>query len=122
MRTFILAMTGAIALGGAAFAQEETAEAAVTDGACTLTAVAPSMPDPKTATADDRDATITAIKDYQAALGEYRACLDAISANEELEVEVREKALKDFNATVETETKIVEDWQKFDKKFQNANK
>jgi hypothetical protein len=60
--------------------------------------------------------------DYQAALGEYRACLDSISGNEELEVDVRQQAVKDFNATVEAETKLVENWQKFDKKYQKANK
>ncbi|GJL92103.1 hypothetical protein [Hyphococcus sp.] len=124
MRKFALAAAGIAAMAGVGFAQDEeaNAEAAATDGACALTAIAPSMPDPKSASADDRAATIAAIKDYQAALGEYRACLDGISGNEELDNEAREQALKDFNATVEDETKMVEDWQKFDKKYQKANK
>ena len=124
MRKVLLTAAGITAMAGAAFAQDEATvvETAAADGACVLTATAPSMPDPKTATADDRAATIEAIKGYQAALGEYRACLDKISENEELAVEVREQALKDFNVTVEAETKMVEEWQKFDKKFQKANK
>lgn len=110
-RTVISALAGCAALFGAALAQE-----------CALTAEPPKMPNAKTATADDRSATIAAIKDYQAALGEYRACLDTISGNEELEVGVREKALKDYNDTVEAETKLVKDWQKFSKAYDKANK
>ncbi len=110
-KTAISLLAGCAAMLGAALAQE-----------CTLAATPPIMPDPKAETADDRTATIEAIKAYQAALGEYRACLDAISANEELDIEARQQALNDFNATVEIETKMVEDWQKFDKKYQKANK
>ncbi len=110
-KTAISALAAGFAMIGAALAAE-----------CALEAQPPAMPDPKTATAEDRSATIAAIKDYQGALGEYRACLDAISGNEELEVEVRQQAVKDFNDTVEAETKLVENWQKFDKKYQKANK
>ena len=89
---------------------------------CVLEGEAPVMPDPKTATAEERAATIEAIKGFQAQLGEYRACLTTISDNEENEAEAREAALKEFNRTVKIETDMVKDWQKFDKKYQKANK
>ncbi|WP_425409740.1 hypothetical protein [Hyphococcus sp.] len=111
MKTSILSLAAAsAALMGAAMAEE-----------CELNAQTPEMPNPKEATAEDRAATLTAIKDYQAALGVYRECLDTVVANEELEVEVRQAALESFNKTVETETKMVENWQKFDKKYQKEN-
>ena len=91
-------------------------------GDCTLYATAPAMPDGGSATADERMATIQEIKSFQGALNEYRACLSAIAENEELEIEAREAALEEYNRTVEVETKMVEDWQKFDKKFKKANK
>jgi hypothetical protein len=110
-KTVISALAGCAALFGAAFAQE-----------CALEAEAPKMPNAKTATAEERAATIAAIKDYQAALGEYRTCLDTISGNEELEVDVRQEALDDYNDSVEKETKLVEAWQKFSKAYDKANK
>ena len=123
-KTLMIAAAGLAAMAGAAFAQDETAapDAAAPAGECALGGEAPAMPDPKTATADDRSATVQKIKDFQAALNEYRACLTAVSDNEELDVEKREAALKEFNRTVAVETKMVEDWQKFDKKYQKANK
>lgn len=119
------AAAGLAAMTGAAFAQDEDAtapEPVAQTGECKLFSETPAMPDPKTATADARMATVQQIKDYQAALNEYRTCLTAVSDNEELEVEAREAALKEFNRTVAVETKMVEDWQKFDKKYQKANK
>lgn len=110
-KTVISALAGCVAMFGAAFAQD-----------CALEAEAPKMPNAKTATAEDRSATIAAIKEYQAALGEYRTCLDTITSNEELEVEVRQKALDDYNDSVEKETKLVEAWQKFSKAYDKANK
>jgi hypothetical protein len=110
-RTILAALAACVAMSGAALAQE-----------CMLDAEAPKMPNAKTATAEERAATVAAIKDYQAALGEYRACLDTISGNEELEVDVRQKALDDFNDSVEKETKLVEAWQKFPKAYDKANK
>lgn len=121
MRKMMLAAAaGLAAMTGAAFAQDETAPAP--SGECALGAEAPEMPDAKTATAEDRSATVQKIKDFQAALNEYRACLTATADNEEMDVEKREAALKEFNRTVAVETKMVEDWQKFDKKYQKANK
>lgn len=141
MRQFVsMAAAGAL-MAGAAFAQEEVTSAAIAQGEemveeeaapppepvaqhgeCALYNGAPEMPNPKEASVEDRVATIEAIKAFQAALSEYRACLDTISGNEELEVEAREAALKEFNRTVKVETDMVEDWQKFDKKYQKANK
>lgn len=125
-KTLLTAAAGFAAMAGAAFAQDETAapapEPVAQTGECALFLESPSMPDPKTATAEDRSATIQQIKDYQAALNDYRACLTAVSDNEELDVEAREAALKEYNRTVEVETKLVENWQKFDKKYQKAKK
>ncbi len=88
---------------------------------CTLDASAPEMPKPKEATEADRDATIAAIKEFQAALAEYRTCLDAVMDNEELDAKIRLAAQKDFNKSVELETDMVEDWQKFNEKYKKAN-
>jgi len=111
------------AMTGAAFAQDEPAAASPASLAdCTLAAEAPKMPDPKKASAEDRMATIAKIKEFQGELNEYRTCLTAISDNEALEVEVRQAALNEYNRTVEVETGMVEDWQKFNKKYQKANK
>ncbi len=129
LRLFVTLGAGAAFLMSAAFAQEEMTEEAApppepvaTLGDCALYAEAPEMPDPKEATAEDRAATIDGIKGFQAALGEYRACLDTISGNEELEVDARQAALDEFNRTVEMETDMVKDWQKFSKKYDKANK
>jgi len=111
MKKVLLSAIAAAAIScGAAFADE-----------CVLEATAPAMPDPKTATAEDRAATIQAIKDYQAALAPYRDCLNAIADNTELDKDVRQKAINEFNATVKDETKLVDDWQKFDKKYKKEN-
>jgi hypothetical protein len=110
-RTVISALASCVAMFGAALAQE-----------CALDAEPPKMPNAKTATVDERAATIAAIKEYQGKLGEYRACLDAISGNEELEVDVRQDALDDYNDSVEAETKVVEAWQKFSKAYDKAKK
>lgn len=117
-KTLFAAAAGLAVMAGAGFAQD----APVSASDCTLEAEAPEMPDAKEATAEDRSATIEKIKAYQAALNEYRTCLTAVSDNEELEPEARQAALDAFNKTVESETKVVENWQKFDKKYQKANK
>lgn len=111
MRTILGAVAAFVLTTGVALADD-----------CVLEAEAPVMPDPKTATAEDRAATIAAIKEYQAVLGEYRECVTLISDNEELEIDVRKQALKDFNASVESETKVVKAWQKFSKAYDKANK
>ena len=77
MKSIIGATAAFVLASGAAMAND-----------CVLEAEAPVMPDPKTATAEDRAATIAAIKDYQAKLGEYRECVTAISDNVELDIEV----------------------------------
>jgi len=79
------------------------------------------MPDPEEATAEDRAAKITEIKNYQSDLSAYRECLTAIYQNAELELEVRQKALDAYNATVKEETKMVEAWQVFDKEYNEAD-
>ena len=94
---------------GAAWAEE-----------CTYENDPPEMPDPATATAEDRSEAITSIKDYQESLNGYRACLDVIIKNTELERETRQAALDKFNATVDWETAIVEKWQAFDAAYQDA--
>lgn len=130
MRRMMLTAVAGLTLPGAAFAQDDVAapdavaeqEPVAEFGDCALYDATPEMPDAKTATADDRAATIGKIIAYQAALKTYRECLTATSDNEELEVETREAALKEFNRTVAVETDMVKDWQKFDKKFQKENK
>lgn len=128
-KTILAAAAGLAAMAGAAYAQDEAAtpEAAAPEptaqvGDCALFGETPEMPNPKSATGEDRSATIQSIKDYQAKLNEYRTCLTMIYDNEELEVEARQAALKEYNRTVEVETAMVEDWQKFSKKYDKANK
>ena len=127
-RALLMAAAGMVMLAGASYAQDETItevapeEPVAQVGDCVLYAETPTMPDPKTATADDRAATIGQVIGYQAKLNEYRDCLTAVADNTELDVDAREAALAEFNRTVEVETKMVEEWQKFDKKFQKANK
>ncbi|WP_375203430.1 hypothetical protein [Hyphococcus sp.] len=133
LRSFVTLGASAAFMMSAAFAQDDMAddmaeeaapppEPVATLGDCALYSESPEMPDPKEATAEDRTAAIGEIKAYQAALGEYRACLDTISGNEELEVDARQAALDEFNRTVELETDMVKDWQKFSKKYDKANK
>ena len=82
---------------------------------------APAMPDPAAATQEDVSATISAIKAYQGELADYRACLDAIVADKELEKETRQAALNAFNESVADETKMVEEWQAFHAAYKDAN-
>ncbi len=121
-KAMMAATAGLMALAGAAYAQEEeTVEPVAQVGECKLMKAAPEMPDPKAASAEDRSATIEEIKGFQGKLNEYRECLTAVSQNEELEVEPRQAALDEYNRTVEVETKMVKDWQKFDKKYKKEN-
>ncbi len=78
------------------------------------------MPDPATATADDVSATVDSIKAYQGALGAYRDCLDVIVNNKKLEKEARQAALDKFNASVDAETAMVEEWQAFHSAYQES--
>ncbi len=119
-KALFIGAASALCMFGAAFADDEE-DMAVYEQQCSLESEAPEMPNPKKATAEDRVETIKKIKEFQAALGVYRDCLTAVSENTELEVEEREAALKEFNRTVKVETDMVEDWQKFDKKYQKAN-
>lgn len=103
MMTKLVPLTAALALAfGSAAASD-----------CELAGSAPAMPDPATATDEDVSATIASIKAFQADLGDYRTCLDAISSNEELDKETRKAAVKKFNESVDQETAMVEDWQAF---------
>ena len=56
----------------------------------------------------------TAIKAYQANLGSYRDCLDEELAGIPKEIEnydeISEVSLKKFNAAVDAETQLAEDW------------
>jgi len=87
---------------------------------CTLNAEAPAMPDPAAASEADVDATVAAIKAFQGELGAYRECLDAISSNKKLEKDVRQAALDKYNASVDAETAMVEDWQAFYAAYKDA--
>lgn len=109
-KTTISIAAALVVLGGTAFGEE-----------CKMEGEAPAMPDPAEATAEDREAAIAGIKDYQAALGEYRECLDAIVQNAELEKETRQAALDKFNATVDEETQVVTAWQEFNTAYQEEN-
>ena len=88
---------------------------------CTMAVEMPVMPDPETATSEDRSGAITQIKAYQGALGEYRACLEAIFDDVDLEGDARQAALDAFNATVDDETAMVDAWQKFNEAFEANN-
>ncbi len=87
---------------------------------CELNGTAPTMPDPATATDEEISATIASIKAFQAALGEYRACLESVADNTELEKDTRNAALKAFNESVDAETAMVEDWQAFQAALNDA--
>lgn len=78
------------------------------------------MPDPATATEADVSATIGEIKAYQGSLGAYRECLDEIVQNKKLEKKERQVALDKFNASVDAETAMVEDWQAFHGAYKEA--
>lgn len=82
-------------------------------GDCDFDGAAPTMPDPATATDEDMSATIDSIKAFQAELGDYRACLEAITTDTELDKATRKAALDKFNDSVDMETAMVEDWQAF---------
>ncbi len=88
---------------------------------CKFDGKAPSMPDAQEATAEDREAKISEIKEYQSGLNAYRECLTTIYENAELEMEVRQEALDTYNATIEKETKMVEAWQAFNQEYKEAN-
>ena len=85
----------------------------VAAGDCEFDGAAPTMPDPATATDEDVSATIDSIKAFQAELGDYRACLETITADTELDKATRKAALDKFNDSVDMETAMVEDWQAF---------
>ena len=53
------------------------------------------------------------IGSVQAELGDYRACLETITADTELDKATRKAALDKFNDSVDMETAMVEDWQAF---------
>lgn len=88
---------------------------------CSFDGTKPTMPDPETATAEDRKATVEAILAYQEALGAYRECLDKIIKNTELEKEERQGALDSYNKSVDDETAVVESWRKFDAAYKKKN-
>lgn len=79
---------------------------------CTLEAKAPVIPDGSTVTEEEVEAVKKLILDYQKALAPYRECLDATVKNTELEKDVRQAALDAYNASVDAETAVVENWQK----------
>ena len=87
--------------------------AAGSAGACELNAEAPTMPDPTSATKEDVSATLASIKAFQTELGEYRACLETITDDKEIDKATRKAALEKFNDSVDLETAMVEDWQAF---------
>lgn len=78
---------------------------------CVFEAEAPEIPDGSKATAEDVEAAKTAILAFQKALAPYRECLNAIVDNAELEKDVRKAALDKYNASVDSETALVEKWQ-----------
>lgn len=84
---------------------------------CALEAEAPELPDGSKASADDVEAAKNAILAFQKALSPYRECLNAIVDNAELEKEARQAALDKYNASVDTETALVEAWQKMIKAY-----
>jgi hypothetical protein len=112
MKKTTIAITAALAvLGGAAFGEEE----------CALAVSTPTMPDPAQATAEDRSTTINAIKDFQAALGEYRICLNETIDDKRRGKAARQAALDAYNASVDQENELVAAWQEFDAAYEKAS-
>jgi hypothetical protein len=79
------------------------------------------MPDPAQATAEDRSTTINAIKDFQAALGEYRICLNETIDDKRRGKAARQAALDAYNASVDQENELVAAWQEFDAAYEKAS-
>ncbi len=111
MKKTLLAAAAVFALStGTAFADE-----------CVFEGTIPVMPDPATATTEDRQAALNGVRDLQASLTPYRECLNARIDNTELPREARQGALDAFNETVDTETAVVEAWNEFEEAWQSRN-
>ncbi|MCB1706270.1 MAG: hypothetical protein KDI17_15505 [Halioglobus sp.] len=97
---------------------------------CTAPA-APTLPDGATASLEEMLAGQKAVKDYQAANSEYRACLDpkvtaaqtaaaGDSPGPEL-VEALQKLNDDYNASVSEEEKVAEQFNTELREYKEAN-
>lgn len=103
--------------GAAISEQAETEAAEATDTTasevCDMPA-APIIPDGNVASEDELIAAQKAMKMYQESLGTYRECLDGLQSAVDLEAEDGEaKAaliLADYNASVDSEAKIAEEF------------
>ncbi|GAB4520194.1 MAG: hypothetical protein Tsb0010_04480 [Parvularculaceae bacterium] len=98
--TVLAASAAALGFANVAAAQE-----------CTLDATPPQMPDGAALTQEEHAEVVAQIRAFQGALGEYRACLEAIVDNAELEEAARQAALNAFNDSVDMETQVVEAYQ-----------
>tara|TARA_R110000850_G_scaffold150363_1_gene272913 strand:+ start:121 stop:489 length:369 start_codon:yes stop_codon:yes gene_type:complete len=120
MNTIIKLVCFGLALSSAAsFAEDCTAPAA------------PSLPDGATATLEEMLAGQTAVKEYQAANAEYRACLEpkvtaaqtaaaGDSPGPEL-VEALQKLNDDYNVSVSDEEKVAEEFNTELRQYKEAN-
>ena len=104
--------------GGPAMSEEAVAEAAESEDmavaeACDMPA-APIIPDGNVASEDELVAAQKAMKMFQTSLGGYRECLDGKQAAIDMEAEdgeaKAELILADYNASVDAEAKIAEEF------------
>lgn len=89
---------------------------------CTRDA-APAIPDGNTATLEDMQAGQQAIKAYVASANAYLECLDneAAAVGEDDTDEAKAARLADYNATVDEQTSVAENFNKAVKAFKARN-
>ena len=120
MNTLKLALIG-LALGSAASMA----------GECTAPSSMPTLPDGATANMEQMLAGQKAVKEYQAANSEYRACLDPMlaaaqtavagdSPSEEAQATLK-KLNDDYNASVSREEELADKWNSARKKYKELH-
>jgi hypothetical protein len=119
MNPIKIALFGLALVSSASFAQD-----------CTAPAV-PSLPDGSTATMDEMLKGQKAVKDFQAANSEYRACLDPLVAEAETAaagdspgpelVENLKKLNEDYNGSVSREEELANQFNSELREYKEAN-
>jgi hypothetical protein len=120
MNTLKLALVG-LALSSAASMADE----------CTAPSTMPDLPDGATATMEQMLEGQKAVKEYQAALSEYRACLDpklaaaqtaaAGDSPSEEAVATLKKLNDDYNASVSKEEELADKWNSARRKYKELH-
>lgn len=118
-----------------ALAQTEAEAQSVGKEACAFEASVPVMPEKTEVSKPDYDAARQSVLTYQAALKDYRACLDDLIETQGTVMrdkglgdqarrkarKARKSAIEAFNATVDQEQGVVEAWNAFASTFDAQN-